>query len=475
MSKSTSAAHAIPDDLADLVRKYDRQGPRYTSYPTAVEFSEAFTPQDYLRHLAQADEHSDHPLSAYVHLPFCDARCSFCGCNVIIMPNHSRAAGYLADVEREFDLIAGKLPRRRKIAQFHFGGGTPTYQSPAELNHLFSAFTRHFEILDDAEVACEIDPRSTSSEHLHVLRELGFNRVSMGVQDFTPEVQTIINRNQTEEETRRVFAECRRLGFHSINIDLIYGLPLQKPETFNRNLDVVLDLRPNRVALYSFAHVPWLKKNQNLLDPATLPSPNTKIELFVLATRRFIEAGYRKIGMDHFALPDDEMSLALDERRLFRNFMGYTILPPGDYVGFGISSIGDVQGAFAQNTKKLTTYKKALDEGMPPVERGYALTPDDHLRRHVILDIMCNFHIDLPAAAERFGIRPEDYFAVELKEIAEMEKEGFVEREDGAGVTGVPRYVLTPLGTLFVRNVAMIFDIHLRLKHLDKPMFSRTV
>jgi len=470
---SRPSTHSIPDDLADLVRKYDRQGPRYTSYPTAVEFSDAFTADDYIRHLARADEHPDLPLSAYVHLPFCDARCSFCGCNVIIMPNHARSAGYLDDVEREFDLVASRLPHRRTIAQFHFGGGTPTYQSPAELNRLFSAFTRHFQIRDDAEVACEIDPRSTTTEHLHVLRELGFNRVSMGVQDFTPEVQQIINRNQTEEETRRVYAECRRLGFHSVNIDLIYGLPLQKLETFDRNLDVMLDLRPDRVALYSFAHVPWLKKNQNLLDPKTLPTPNTKIELFVLATRRFLDAGYRKIGMDHFALPDDEMSVALDQRRLFRNFMGYTIQPPGDYVGFGMSSIGDVQGAFAQNTKKLTTYKKALDDGKPPVERGYELTDDDRIRRHVILDIMCNFHIDLPAAAERYHIRPSEYFAIELKEVADMEKEGFVEKEDV--VDGVPRYVLTPLGTLFVRNVAMIFDIHLRQKHLDKPMFSRTV
>jgi oxygen-independent coproporphyrinogen-3 oxidase len=466
-------AQAVPPNLTDLVQKYDRQGPRYTSYPTAVEFTESFTPTEYLRRLERADAFSEAPLSAYVHLPFCDARCTFCGCNVIIMPNHERSAGYLEDVEREFALIASKLPRRRKMAQFHFGGGTPTYQSPAQLKRLFQSFLGHFELTPDAEVACELDPRTTTTEHLETLKSIGFNRVSMGVQDFTSEVQTIINRHQTEEETRRCFQECRRLEFHSINIDLIYGLPLQKPETFDRSMDTVLELRPDRVALYSFAHVPWLKKNQNLLDPKTLPAPKTKLELFALATRRFLEAGYRKIGMDHFAVPEDEMGRAVDERRLYRNFMGYTIQPPGDYVGFGISSIGDVQGAFAQNTKKLTTYRRALDEGAPPIERGYLLTEDDQIRRHVILDIMCNFQIDLPAVQRRFGIEPTNYFEQELSELEDMVREGFVEHE--ATKNGTPRYALTPLGTFFVRNVAMIFDIHLRRKHLDKPMFSRTV
>lgn len=457
-----------PPELAGLLRKYDRPGPRYTSYPTAVEFAETFAGETYREYLKRADAQSDTPLSAYVHLPFCDSRCSFCGCNVIILPDHARAAGYLDDLADEFALVAGLLPRRRRVAQFHFGGGTPTYQSPEELARVYRAFTALFEMTPEAEIACEVDPRSTTLEHLDMLRALGFNRVSMGVQDFTPEVQQIIRRNQTEEETRRIFQACRERNFHSINMDLVYGLPLQRLETFDRTLEAVVELRPDRVAVYSFAHVPWLRANQKLLDPKTLPPPELKIELFALAMRRFLDAGYVKIGMDHFALPEDELSRALGRHALYRNFMGYTVQPPGDMLGFGISAIGNVQGAFAQNTKKLTRYRQAIRSGIPPVERGYALTRDDELRGRVILEIMCNFRVDFAPIEVDFGIRAAEYFAREFVELEDMEREGFL-------VRGPDHLRLTDKGSLFVRNVAMVFDAHLRRRRAEQPMFSRTV
>lgn len=451
-----------------MLRKYDRPGPRYTSYPTAVEFAEAFTGETYLDYLKRADAQSDTPLAVYVHLPFCDSRCSFCGCNVIILPDHARAAGYLNDLADEFALIAGLLPRRRRVAQFHFGGGTPTYQSPEELAQVYRAFTALFEMTPEAEIACEVDPRSTTVEHLDRLRALGFNRVSMGVQDFTPEVQRIIRRGQTEEQTRWIFQACRERNYHSINIDLVYGLPLQRPETFDRTLESVVELRPDRVAVYSFAHVPWLRANQKLLDPKTLPPPELKIELFALAMRRFLDAGYIKIGMDHFALPEDELARALGSHALYRNFMGYTIQPPGDMLGFGISAIGNVRGAFAQNTKKLTRYRQAIQSGVPPVERGCVLTRDDEIRGRVILEIMCNFRVDFRPIESDFGIRAADYFAREFVELEDMEREGFLER-------GPEHLRLTDKGTLFVRNVAMVFDAHLRRRRAEQPMFSRTV
>jgi len=455
----------------ELLKKYDRPGPRYTSYPTAVEFNESYGEADYRASLAEADRAPDEPLSLYVHLPFCEERCSFCGCNVVITRKREVAAEYLRYLHQEIDRLAEHLPARRRLSQYHWGGGTPTYLSPAEMEALQGKVLEHFRIDPDAEVAIETDPRVSTHEQMDLLKRLGFNRISMGVQDFTPEVQEAINRNQTERETRDHFDTCRKLGFHSINLDLIYGLPLQTPKAFDRTMDVVLDLAPDRVALYSYAYVPWIKANQKRIDISQLPSPEAKLRLFCVARERFLDAGYVQIGMDHFALPDDELATAVKRRRLFRNFMGYTVRMGSDMLGVGVSSIGDVRGAFAQNVKKLSTYYESVRAGRFPIERGYRLDRDDRIRRDVISRIMCNFYLDRKEIEGTLGIDFDRYFATELAELAAPDgpvSHGFLEiHPDHLEVVGN--------GRLFVRNIAMVFDRYLRTKQTDKPVFSRTV
>lgn len=466
MSESSSAAVAL-----ELLRKYDRPGPRYTSYPTAVEFSDSYTEADYRAHLAEADRLADEPLSLYVHLPFCEERCSFCGCHVVITKKRDISARYLGYLHREIDLLAASLPHRRRLSQYHWGGGTPTYQSLAEMEALHRKITGHFTIDADAEVAVEVDPRVTSFEQVDLLRKLGFNRISMGVQDFTPEVEAAINRNQTEDETRRLYDYCREVGFDSINIDLIYGLPLQTAATFSGNMDVVIDMRPDRLAVYSYAYVPWIRANQKRIDTSQLPSPELKLELFCIAREKLLEAGYVQIGMDHFALPGDELAKAMHDRRLYRNFMGYTVKMGSDMVGVGVSAIGDVRGSFAQNVKKLSTYYQAVDRGALPIERGYVLDRDDKIRRAVITPLMCNFHLDTQEIERRHGIEFGRYFAAELEELSAAGgpvEHGFLEiHRDRIDVVGH--------GRLFVRNVCMVFDRYLRAKSQDRPVFSRTV
>jgi oxygen-independent coproporphyrinogen-3 oxidase len=453
----------------DLLRRYDRPGPRYTSYPTAVEFHAGFDEPTYREHLARAAAEHDAPLSLYLHLPFCEERCTFCGCMVIITKKREVAARYLEHLHREIALLAEHLRGRRRVVQYHWGGGTPTYLAVDQMVALQDTVARHFDIQPGAEVAIEVDPRVTSFAQLGTLRALGFNRLSMGVQDFTPEVQEAVNRVQGEAETRALFERARELGYESINVDLIYGLPLQTVESFGRSVDTVIRMRPDRVAVYSFAHVPWIRGNQRRLRPEDLPSPETKLSLFVAARSRFLDAGYQPIGMDHFALPGDEMARAARARTLHRNFMGYTVKPAPDMLGAGVSAIGDVAGAFAQNVKKLSSYYSALDAGRFPIERGYRLSPDDHVRRHVITQLMCNFHLDGAAVSGRFGIDFDSYFARELQELrAGPLADGFLEMDAG-------RLDLTPRGRLFVRNVCMVFDRHLREKAAATPVFSRTV
>ena len=456
----------------ELLQKYDRPGPRYTSYPTAVEFGEEFDDEAYRERLAKANESKDEPLSLYVHLPFCEERCSFCGCNVVVTKKRHVAGGYLGYLHREIDMLAAMLPDRRRVSQYHWGGGTPTYLALDEIEALHRKVAEHFTIEDDAEVAIEVDPRVTTFEQLKLLRSLGFNRLSMGVQDFNLQVQEAVNRVQPYEITKRLYDHGRELGFHSINIDLIYGLPLQTPEEFGRTIEQVVGLRPDRVAVYSYAFVPWIKANQKRIEKDQLPPAEIKLELFCVARNKFLEAGYEAIGMDHFAVPEDEMAVASRERTLHRNFMGYTLKMGSDMVGVGTSAIGDVAGAFAQNEKKLSTYYQALDDGRFPIERGYALDRDDTIRRDVIARMMSHFHVPKTAIEEAHGILFDDYFAKELAELA-MEDgprdHGFVElHDDHIDVVGN--------GRLFVRNVAMLFDRHLREKQGgERPVFSRTV
>jgi oxygen-independent coproporphyrinogen-3 oxidase len=456
----------------ELIARYDRPGPRYTSYPTAISFHEGFTEADYRGRLAAADRIADEPLSFYAHLPFCRERCLFCGCNVIITPHPEVAQPYMARVIAENDLLAQALPNRRSISQLHWGGGTPTYYPAADLTRLFETVKKHFTFTPDAEIGIEVDPRVTSAEHVKTLAGLGFNRISAGVQDFAPEVQEAIHRIQSVEATRAIVDLARSEGMQSVNLDLIYGLPYQTAAGFARTLEQVIELRPERVAVYSFAFVPWIKGHMRHLPATSLPGPELKLELLALAFDAFIGAGYRAIGMDHFALPEDELARAADKGTLSRNFMGYTVQSARDMVGVGVSSIGDVQGAYVQNVKKLPTYYEAIDAGRFPVERGYALDADDRIRRHVITEIMCNARVVPSDVARRFTVDFDAYFAHERAELAKPG--GLV--DDGLVAFEKDAIVVTPLGAPFVRLVAMVFDRHLRTTMKDaKPVFSRTV
>jgi oxygen-independent coproporphyrinogen-3 oxidase len=462
----------------ETVRRFDRPGPRYTSYPTAVEFTEQVDEGAYLRKLEASNVEGDAPLSLYAHLPFCEHRCLFCGCHVVITPHMPVAEKYMEYLKREIDLLAARIPDRRSLVQMHWGGGTPTYFSPGQLRDLYGHITRHFRFADGAEVALEVDPRVTTRDHLSTLSDLGFNRLSLGVQDLTEEVQVAIDRNQTYDQTAELIRTARDLGFtEGINVDLIYGLPKQKPETFEANLQKIIELRPDRVAAYSFAYVPWIRGHQKKLDRDELPSAETKLELYLMAMDRFLAAGYEPIGMDHFALPDDELGMAAREGRLYRNFMGYTVMPASDMVAVGISGIGEVQHAFFQNEKKLSRYYAALDQDRLPVQRGYLLDDDDIIRQYVIQQIMCNFRIGKDNVRQRFGVDFDDYFVDALDRLDGVRDAGFVVEDDR-------ELRVTDRGRLFVRNVCMAFDRYLVEKQEaaaraeaeeGTPVFSRTV
>jgi oxygen-independent coproporphyrinogen-3 oxidase len=466
------ATVVLPDPTPALLARYDRPGPRYTSYPTAVEFHDRVGEAEYISSLARANAQPWDPLSVYVHLPFCEERCAYCGCNVVITKHRDVAEQYLDYLEREIDLLAAHLPARRTVSQLHWGGGTPTYYTASQLERVFARLTRHFTFAEDAEIGVEIDPRVTSAEQLDSLRRLGFNRLSMGVQDFAPEVQEAVNRIQSYESTKALVDRARALGYRSINIDLIYGLPCQTLEGFGRTLQQVLTLRPERVAVYSFAFVPWMKAHMKHLAGDSLPGPDLKMALLGEARRMFTGDGYRQIGMDHFAVPDDELARALERRVLHRNFMGYTVQSARDMVALGVSGIGDIQGTFVQNTKKLNEYYQALDAGRFPVERGYALDRDDEIRRHVIMTLMCNGYLDVADVERRFGIVFPEYFEAELSELTAAESP----RADGLIVVSGDALEVTALGSLFVRNICMVFDRYLRGRTSgSNPVFSRTV
>jgi oxygen-independent coproporphyrinogen-3 oxidase len=457
-------------DTAALIRQYDRPGPRYTSYPTAVEFHEAFDEQAYRARLEQASALAAQPVSLYVHLPFCAERCSYCGCMMIATSSRAIVDRYLGYLEREIAMLAGRLGERRRIAQLHWGGGTPTHLPVESLRRLHRVLGSHFALDEAAEQAIEVDPRVTTPAQLSVLRELGFTRLSMGVQDFDPAVQEAIGRRQSEELTRDLYGYARSVGFESINLDLVYGLPRQNLATFGRTLGSVVEMAPDRVAVYSYAHVPWLRPHQKRIDTAHLPDAELKFELIGAAVDAFAGAGYLAIGMDHFARPDDDLAAAAREHRLHRNFMGYTTRPATDMIGLGVSAIGDLRGAYAQNAKKLTSYYAALDNGRLPIERGYALSDDDLVRRHVITELMCNFRVERSTVARTFGVDFHDYFGPELEALQAPggpAGDGFVRvTGDGVEVTGH--------GRLFVRTVCMVFDRYLAT-HQGTRLFSRTI
>ena len=451
----------------DLLRRYDRPGPRYTSYPTAPEWREDFGADAYRDALVRASERVGEGLSLYVHIPFCNERCLYCGCNVVISKKPEVANVYVDYLAKELGTVAGALGARRTLNQIHWGGGTPTYLVPSEIRRLFGIIRNTMDISPNAEIALEVDPRVTSREQLEVLRELGFNRISMGVQDLDPTVQKAIGRHQTEEETRRLFGWCRELGFQGINTDLIFGLPEQTLARWERTVASVIDIGPDRIAVYSYAHLPSRLKHQMHIDATKLPDTEQKYQIFSLARRMFEDAGYRTIGMDHFAKPTDELAKALDEHRLHRNFMGYTVVPVPEMVGIGASAIGEVGGVYAQNEKRLVWYYRALDEDRLPTSAGCALTEDDIIRRWFIRQIMCNFRVSFSELHERFGVTYDDYFAADEAAMHEFYREGMAARTDD----GI--HVL-PLGQIFVRNIAMVFDAYLKRPEGFK-LFSRTV
>jgi oxygen-independent coproporphyrinogen-3 oxidase len=456
-------------DTAELLRRHDRKGPRYTSYPTAIEFKNDLGHEQYLELLTRANAKPDEPLSMYMHLPFCESRCTFCGCNVIITPHHEVAIPYIELLEKEIGMLAEKLPDRRTFSQLHLGGGTPTFHPPKDLRRILGRVFEFFTPTENAELAVEVDPRVTTEEHIKVLAELGFNRISMGVQDLTPKVQDAIGRIQTLEQTKAIVDQARANGYTGINVDLIYGLPHQTEESFETMLESVLSLRPDRAAVYSFAWVPGIKGNQRYIDEAMLPSGDLKFELFAIAREQFLKAGYEPIGMDHFALPEDELSHALREGRLRRNFQGYATIPADDVVGLGISSIGDISGSYVQNEKKLSTYRQALDADQFPAFRGISRDDDDGIRRTLIHELMCNFRVDKRDIESTYGIKFDEYFATDLIELAELVESGLA-NIDAESISA------TATGELFVRNLAMCFDRYRRDGSRDgKQVFSRTV
>lgn len=457
----------VSDVSVDLLRRYNVPGPRYTSYPTAPVWREGFGPQEYENVLAESREKGrPAPLSLYLHLPFCEHLCYFCACTVVISGNHSVEESYLATIEREIAWVSARAGSDRQVIQLHWGGGTPTYFSPDRAGRLAGRLREAFRFASDAEVSVEIDPRVTTREHLAVLREMGFNRVSMGVQDFDPTVQKAVNRIQSAERTADLVAAARELGYGGINMDLIFGLPHQTPESFGRTIDRVLAIGPDRLAVYSYANVPWMKKHQKLLEPK-LPSEREKFEIFRTALSRFTEAGYEYIGMDHFARPDDELSLARRNRTLHRNFQGYTTKAGTDLLGLGMSAIGAIGDAFVQNRRDLPGYRSAVESSGSAAFRGFRLSLDDRLRREIIASVLCHGVVDIPEIEAKYRIRFGEYFADALERLAACAADGLVQ-------ISATELTATPLGRVFLRNLAMPFDAYLP-GQLEKPVFSRTL
>jgi oxygen-independent coproporphyrinogen-3 oxidase len=454
----------------ELLARHDRPGPRYTSYPTAVEFAGDFTEADYRERLFEADHRAGEPLSLYVHVPFCPRRCAFCGCHSLGAAGPGQCDDYLLRVYRELDLLAAALPARRRVVQYHWGGGTPTTLDLAQMEALHGRVARYFQLTPDVEAAVEINPQATSAVQLELLRRLGFNRLSFGIQDLDADVLAASGREMDVRRALGLLDRARELGFASINFDLIYGLPRQTLESFGATLDRVVGLQPDRLAIYSFAHLPRIRPNQRAMDQALLPGRELKFALFALAIRRLLSAGYVQVGMDHFALPGDELGRAATEGRLFRNFMGYTVHRAQDMVGVGLSAIGSVASAFCQNHKEIASYVAALDAGRFPIERGLRLSEDDRIRQLAITELMCNFRLDFAALGARFGIDAAAYFQAEQAALAAPD--GPV---DHGFATVLPAGIeVTPLGRLFVRNICMVFDRYLG-KAGDRPAFSRTV
>ena len=451
----------------EFVNRYNKPGPRYTSYPTAPVWTDSFGPKDFEDAMATAETKRS-PVSLYMHLPFCESLCLFCACNVVITKNKGVAPPYLDILKKETDRISHSVSRERKVAQFHWGGGTPTYLSPEQIEDLFSYTRERFTFAPDAEIGIEVDPRVTSREHLETVSKMGFNRLSMGIQDFKPEVQKAVHRIQPYEQTRDLIANARELGFDSINVDLIYGLPYQTAESFTHTVEQIVGLSPDRIAMFSYAHVPWLKKQQGSFV-AHLPEGMQKFEIFRNGLLAFVEAGYLYIGMDHFAKDNDELAVSQRNRTLHRNFQGYTTKAGADLYGMGITAISGIQDCYAQNFRDIPSWEKAVNERGIATMRGYRLSQDDILRREVISRLLCHTVIVKDEISKQFAINFDEYFAPELERLK-------MPRQDGLVVVNDKEIRTAWLGRIFIRNLAMVFDPYLEKQQLaSRPLFSKTL
>ncbi len=452
----------------DTIRKYDKPGPRYTSYPTAPQFNDSFTAEHYLDEIGASNKHENLPdLSIYFHLPYCDTLCYFCGCNTIITRNRSRVNEYISYLKKEIDLLRSYLHINRQVGQLHWGGGTPTHLSPDEINDLATYIQTSFSFKGDAENSCEIDPRGLLKEHLIALRQTGFNRISMGVQDFSEKVQRAVNRFQPESLTRKVIDWVRELGFQSINLDLIYGLPFQTAESFADTVDKIIDISPDRIAVFNYAHVPWMKKQMTLIKEENIPPAEVKLTILKSTIEKLVNAGYEFIGMDHFAKPNDELSIALKEKKLYRNFQGYSTRSGLDLYAFGITGISQLENIYAQNYKTEKEYYQSLDKKVLPIAKGYTLSQDDHLRRYVIMKLMCDFELDFQSIERKFGINFAEYFKWGLDNLSEFQNDGLVKIDNN-------KIEVIGMGQLLIRNIAINFDGYIE-KKIDSARYSKTV
>jgi oxygen-independent coproporphyrinogen-3 oxidase len=449
----------------DLVKKYNVPGPRYTSYPPATQFDNEIAPDVFVEKI-RANDRPERDLSLYFHLPFCQTLCWFCGCTTVITTDQKKSGDYIKYLEREMDLMKPLIGPRRKAVQLHFGGGTPTFSLPDEIRRLGEMIRSRFVFAPDIEAGVEVDPRRLTRDHLVALREIGFNRTSMGVQDNEPVVQKAVHRIQPFEMTRQAVDWMRELGFQSLNIDLIYGLPYQTPKSFAKTLDEILSLKPDRFAVFNYAHVPWMKPAQKILKIEALPTPETKLELLKLTIEKLTSEGYVYIGMDHFARAGDELAVSQQQKTLQRNFQGYSTRGGADIYAFGMSAISQTDDLYWQNQKELPTYYSALDAGKLPVHRGYVMTREDKVRRATIMRLMCDLGLDYPAMSKLLEMDFKEHFAPEIESLDDMEADGLL-------VKTPQGLVVTDLGRLLIRNIAMRFDAYSTTRKENR--FSKTI
>ena len=453
----------------ELLKRFNQPGPRYTSYPTAPMFSGDFTEKDFVREIVGTNgDANTSPVSLYFHFPFCAKLCYFCGCNMLVTSDRTAIAQYNDYLKREIEMIAPLVSENRKIEQLHFGGGTPSYLTPIEILDIGGFIKSRFNFAEDLEASVEIDPRGLTREHLEAFRAIGFNRTSFGVQDFDLKVQEAINRVQSEEITRQTVVWARELGYKSVNIDLIYGLPHQTLREFGESVEKVIDISPDRIAVFNYAHVPWLKKHQNVIKVEDTPSPDERLQILRMTIEKLIAADYEYIGLDHFAKPTDELAIAQNENTLYRNFQGYSTKAGADVYAFGVSAISQFQNIYAQNQKNLNDYYARIDAGQAATAVGYRMTADDHVRKETIMQLMCHLEIDKREIERKFGIDFEKYFADDLPKLDTFIIEGLLENT-------ADKIKIIGSGKLIIRNVAMCFDAYLEKMMREKPVFSKTV